>query len=807
MNAILGGKPNRGLLETLLTLAAVVWLVWRGGVFGGPEFLSGTDGRYGRDVQLRVELTEEAVRTGWLREVCRGFYDHLPNDATRICKDSRPQSWRERLDKALGRPASEPPRQARPVTAETLARVGDQLKAMQSAHAGLSRSFFKPLETTKSQYDAWQEGAREGFADEDERDRIKHLLEKTGTYRETYRLELREDQAYPRPFQCAWAYLSRRAGAPPPAGGEAGPVLALAGLAALLDGRSGKLPAEAFPAGQGWNENEAQAGCREFRSPLEAARLGADLMSLARASAGNADKAAAVLEILPKARWQLAVWALTGLIVVKLGRLGGRPQRTLFAALMLWAVAALATRPHLEWLGGGGEIGLLSGGWKPPLLLSGLAVLALFLPLGRVLPAAAPSSGGAYPGFVLFTGLSGWLLFDLSAYGYFDNRFQGLYQQGYLYAAFVAVSLVSVLRAPLARLGLRALTLWPLLAAGRTGRTLLWSTLAALAAGGVLAAIVVGLREHRQLTSELFRLPLILGLAWFLLARGDMLASAWLRPPNRPGSGWGWRLRWELALLPIRLKLVFPAALLVAFVVVGLRLTDDNGPLLVVLYAGSIFAGLGVAVLFAGKLGWRLGLALGMAAVPLYVWAGSFALFRYGGRLGTRIRERLESAENPFLAGNDQMAHVLWFQEAAREAGGFGFGAVPWCGELTGACRGVPPQIQSDYLFTALVGVFGPWAWAWLALFILWLWRLARSHPAATSGRVEADDLGQAWLSWTTLCWVALTLTQLAITVAGNQGWLPLTGITFPFLSFGSWSLLANGLFLGLALNLNRRAP
>ena len=42
--------------------------------------------------------------------------------------------------------------------------------------------------------------------------------------------------------------------------------------------------------------------------------------------------------------------------------------------------------------------------------------------------------------------------------------------------------------------------------------------------------------------------------------------------------------------------------------------------------------------------------------------------------------------------------------------------------------------------------------------------------------------------------------------LAGNLGWLPLTGITFPFASFGAWSLLANTLFLGLAMSLPRRA-
>ena len=55
-----------------------------------------------------------------------------------------------------------------------------------------------------------------------------------------------------------------------------------------------------------------------------------------------------------------------------------------------------------------------------------------------------------------------------------------------------------------------------------------------------------------------------------------------------------------------------------------------------------------------------------------------------------RIAERLASVRNPFTATNDQLAIITWFQESAP-AGGYGLGAVPWCGEIAGAtCRGVP---------------------------------------------------------------------------------------------------------------------
>jgi cell division protein FtsW (lipid II flippase) len=165
---------------------------------------------------------------------------------------------------------------------------------------------------------------------------------------------------------------------------------------------------------------------------------------------------------------------------------------------------------------------------------------------------------------------------------------------------------------------------------------------------------------------------------------------------------------------------------------------------------------------------------------------------------------------DPFAAANDQMAIITWFQESAP-AGGYGLGAVPWCGEvLSASCRGVPRQIQSDYVFTALVGAFGnAGAIALVGLLAFWLMRLVAHHGQATRGVVDLQSpaaTAQAWLSWISVCWVGLTLAQLAITVAGNVGWLPLTGITFPFASFGVWSLIANTFFLSLAINLPRAA-
>ena len=132
-----------------------------------------------------------------------------------------------------------------------------------------------------------------------------------------------------------------------------------------------------------------------------------------------------------------------------------------------------------------------------------------------------------------------------------------------------------------------------------------------------------------------------------------------------------------------------------------------------------------------------------------------------------------------------------------------------------GSCSGVPAQIHSDYTFTAIVGVFGAdGRLGRVARRVpLWLHRLIRHHGRVTRGEprlvASAGHIGhdgQALLSWIGVAWVVLTLCQLAVTVAGNLAVLPLTGVTFPFVSFGMTSLLVNLAFLALCLNVDLAA-
>jgi cell division protein FtsW (lipid II flippase) len=252
--------------------------------------------------------------------------------------------------------------------------------------------------------------------------------------------------------------------------------------------------------------------------------------------------------------------------------------------------------------------------------------------------------------------------------------------------------------------------------------------------------------------------------------------------------------------------------LCVVLVLIGVQLvTKDMGPLLIACYGAGAFVAASVAMWWQQRSGaHRTAFALAMALFGGWIIATTLALFELGS-LHDVTAARLENLAAPLASANDQLALVTWFQRAAPPDG-FGIGAVPWCGHSTASgCPGVPAQIQSDYTLTAIVGVFG-WTIAWAVIIggAIWLHRLIRHHGRVTRGeprlvaaseRVVNDD--QALLSWIGVAWVVLALCQLAVTAAGNLAVLPLTGVTFPFVSFGMTSLVANMAVLGLVINLN----
>jgi hypothetical protein len=170
------------------------------------------------------------------------------------------------------------------------------------------------------------------------------------------------------------------------------------------------------------------------------------------------------------------------------------------------------------------------------------------------------------------------------------------------------------------------------------------------------------------------------------------------------------------------------------------------------------------------------------------------------------VADRLQAWRDAFTANHDDMARLLWFQhEASLQDHGWGIGQTPWCaGVKLDPCWGLPLQLQSDYTFTALVGWWGPMgAWFCVVCFSLYVYAWLM-HAAKQSHTVLAPDkliqpgfLGQALslqMLFLTGLWV---LVQTWITVCGNLGWLPLTGITWPLISYGKTSLWLTTFLMG----------
>ncbi|MEP7085360.1 MAG: FtsW/RodA/SpoVE family cell cycle protein, partial [Betaproteobacteria bacterium] len=513
-------------------------------------------------------------------------------------------------------------------------------------------------------------------------------------------------------------------------------------------------------------------------------------------------------DLLRTAGWQWAGWMLVGLALLKVSRRRGVALPGASLAVAVWALAAWAGRvPWPLGVDRAFEPARVSGAFAAapaPFVLALLGAAMLLIIASAWLQKGLPSgpqtiaSRIGYPGLIVATGLGWLLLLDLSANGNYSNRYLALYHQGHLWLGMLTLTVAAFLRQPIGR-GL----CWTLAIVDALAGTIRRRA-GAIATSAVVIALIVGLvgavgallANMPQLSSEVGRLWLVVGAAWFFFLRGDPLAE-------RLATGG----------TPLRSLVRYAWPLVgVVLVLIGVQLiTHDMGPLLIACYGAGAFVAASIAMWWYQRTraaAWSFVLAFALFVV--WILATTYALFEFG-TIDNTTAARLENLAAPLASANDQLALVTWFQRVAPPMG-FGLGAVPWCGQAPAlGCPGVPAQIQSDYTLTALVGAFG-WTTAWAVTIggAIWLHRLIRHHGRAThgeprlvavSGRIVNDD--QALLSWITVCFVVLALCQLAVTVAGNLAVLPLTGVTFPFVSFGMTSLVVNMALLGLCINVN----
>jgi cell division protein FtsW (lipid II flippase) len=675
--------------------------------------------------------------------------------------------------------------------------------ALPSASTRATQAFVAPLQDAQTGTAALRQRQREGTGDLVALgDEIARISAEIQSFIDRYAIGPGDSDG-PRPLACAFAQV-QSAFNDPSARGEARANSVLL-LAAALDGH----PATASLAKSASLRTPriAKSRCTGVRLPDAFAAL-SPIMSDARAAPLGAAKNKAMRGLLGTAGYQWAGWSLAGLLLLQLGRRSGPAAPRLALALVVWALAAwigavpwpLASGTSIVFARDTALRYAMPAAFVLWFLGAALCVLAAAPLLRRKVLCSeqAPVSVFAYPGLVVATGFGWLLLLDLSANGHVGGRYLALYHHGHLWLGMLTFSVIAILRQPLGRALAWTLSVVDGLAGRVASRLSALGVVAMLVALALALMLAVGtlLVNVRQLTSEIGRLWLIVGAAWFFFLRGTPLTERLARSGSSTGS---------------LLRYMAPLLFVVAVLVGAMLITRDMGPLLIAGYGAGAFIAASMAMWWYQRRG-AIGSAYALAVMLFVAWllAVTFALLRLGS-IDEVTAARLENVAAPLASANDHLALVTWFQRAAP-TWGFGPGGVPWCGfGVSAACAGVPAQIQSDYTFTAVTGMFG-WTAA-LALTLgcaLWLNEMIRGHARATrgeprlirfAGRMSNDE--QAFVSWISVAWIALTLCQLAVTVAGNVAVIPLTGVTFPFVSFGMTSLVMNMVMLAFAVNVN----
>ena len=204
---------------------------------------------------------------------------------------------------------------------------------------------------------------------------------------------------------------------------------------------------------------------------------------------------------------------------------------------------------------------------------------------------------------------------------------------------------------------------------------------------------------------------------------------------------------------------------------------------------------LGTALLFLGIFLTMLFIATGrrsyvLIGLLLFV-AGSFVAYQLYEHVRVRVDNWIDPFADPSGTGYQTVQALYAFGRGGIFGEGLGQGLPTISGHLP------IPALPTDFIFAAVaeeLGLIG--ALALLALVLVVVFRGLRTAMLAR------DDFS-AMLA------VGLTISlglQTLIIAAGNVKVIPLTGITFPFVSYGGSSLLTSFVVIGLLLAISHRS-
>ncbi len=167
--------------------------------------------------------------------------------------------------------------------------------------------------------------------------------------------------------------------------------------------------------------------------------------------------------------------------------------------------------------------------------------------------------------------------------------------------------------------------------------------------------------------------------------------------------------------------------------------------------------------------------------------AGWFTLFKPYQK--ERILTFLEPGRDPLGTGYNVTQSLIAIGAGKFFGRGLGFGSQSQLRFL--------PEAQTDFIFSVIAEELGfVGAALVISLYALLLWRLA-----ALAYRCH-NDFG-AYLVLGTAC---LFFVQITLNIGAATGFLPVTGVTLPFLSYGGSSLLVNFFLIGAAESVYRSA-
>jgi peptidoglycan glycosyltransferase len=204
---------------------------------------------------------------------------------------------------------------------------------------------------------------------------------------------------------------------------------------------------------------------------------------------------------------------------------------------------------------------------------------------------------------------------------------------------------------------------------------------------------------------------------------------------------------------------------------------------------------LGTALLFLGIFLTMLFVATGrrsyvLMGIVLFV-VGAFVAYQLFGHVRVRVDNWIDPFTDPSGAGYQTVQALYAFGRGGIFGEGLGQGLPTVGGYLP------IPALPTDFIFAGIaeeLGLLG--ATALLGLAVVLVFRGLRTAMLAR------DD-------FSSMLAVGLTISlglQTLIIAAGNLKLVPLTGITFPFVSYGGSSLLASFVVVGLLLAISHRS-